>query len=165
MIYLICAQNKDKELLDISRPKTVDTHFWQYVLKITNHRNVLYSYDFYKKSIKQILPNRVNVIYTIEDRKSIPPIMNAIIETRVNQIVSLYGNKGDDIYIIGDRQLIDLFARKSDFLIVYSTNEVVSDDISIFDSINFGDYSILKKEQIDEHQVEFYVKVKNSLGL
>lgn len=165
MIYLICGQNSDKELLEICRPKTIDTTLWQSFLSITNHRNVLYSYDFYTKATKQILPNRVNIIFTPNSKKSIPPIMNAIIENKINQVISIYQGKVDDIYIIGDKYLADLFYKVADYLIVYTTDELSSCDQSIFDIINFSHYNILKKEEIEGHTIEYFVKVKTTLGL
>lgn len=165
MIYLICGQNSDQELLDICRPKTTDTTLWSNFLAFTNHRNVLYSYDFYTKATKQILPNRVNIIFTQQNKKGIPPIMNAIIENRINQVISIYQGKVDDIYIIGDKDLVDLFYKAADYLIVYSTDELPSCDLSIFDAINFAHYNILKKEEVEGHKIEYFVKVKTTLGL
>lgn len=165
MIYLVCAQNSDKELVDICRPKTIDTAFWGFVKELTNHRNVVYSFDFYQKASKQILPNRVNIIFSLGNKKGIPPIMNAIIETKVNQISQTYGNKVDDVYIIADNHLVDLFYKTADYLIVYSTDELSSTDQSIFDAINFAHYNILTKENIENHTIELYVKVKTALGL
>ncbi len=165
MIYLICAQNKEKELVEIAKPKILETKLWNYFLEITNHRNVLYSYDFYKSAIKQVLPNRVNIIFTEHNKKSIPPIMNAIVENKTQLVTSIYQDKVDDIYIIGDKNLVDIFYKVADFLIVYTTDELPSCDQSIFDAINFSHYSILKKGQTNDHTVEFYVKVKTSLGM
>lgn len=165
MIYLICPITKENELAEIGKPKALESDFWKYALEITNHKNVIYSLDFYKKAIKQILPNRVNVIFTKENRKKIPPIMNGIIESRITQILNSYKNKVDDVYIYADKYLIDIFYRYADFVVVYQTEQLTTTYQSVFECINFAYFDLLKKEIIKGNKIEYYVQVKNTIGI
>jgi len=157
MIYLICAQDSKKRIAEVDSKADAKTKFYDYVMSITNHRNVLYPYEFYLDVTKAILPNRVNVIFNVTRKRKIA-VVNAIVVNSVKEILSTYSNNVDDVYIIAStRQMVDYFGNHADYLIIYETEDLGHTVQSINDTINFANYNLLKTEIYENHKIHYLV--------
>jgi len=163
MIYLICAQDSKTRIAEVSKESELKSHFWEYVLSLTEHKNFLYSYSFYTKLVKQPLPNRVNVVFSFEKKNKMTFITNAIMCNSFKQILSSYKDKRDDVYILANRTLMEAFAGYADFLIVYQTNELTCGQQLLPDTINFADYNLLSQQEKSDFKISHFVRVPNFL--
>jgi len=158
MIYLICAQDSKRRIVELDSSSDTKTSFYKWAMDITAHKNVMYPYEFYRSVSKAILPNRVNVVFTKERRKRRVPIINAIIANNVKDIISTYSNNVDDVYILATtKEMIDYFGNRADYLIIYETDTIGHTVHDITESINFANYNLLKKETFTNHKITYFV--------
>jgi len=163
MIYLICAQDSKKRIAEVSKEEDLKSSFWEYVLELTKHKNFLYPYSFYSRLTKQVLPNRVNVIFASEKKKRMPNITNAINCNNIKQILTSYKNNNDDVFILGSKTLIEMFAVHADFLVICTTDELGYVQQYMQDTINFADYNLLVSQENNNFKIQHFVRVPNFL--
>jgi len=163
MIYLICAQDSKRRIVELDSSSDTKTAFYKWFMDITNHKNVMYPYEFYRSVSKAILPNRVNVVFTKERKKHRVPIVNAIVVNNVKEILSTYTNNVDDIYILAStKDIIDYFGNHADYLMVYETDTLGHTVQDITESINFANYNLLKTEHFTHHKISYFVVNPNN---
>lgn len=162
MIYLITAHDRQKRLARIDDPKQLKTKFWDSVCELTAHKTVLYSIETFDAFDKKALPNRVNIVYAKSNRQT-RHLPNVLVNNNFKDIVETFGNKNEDIYIIGSTQdIVETFSKDADYIIDYSTDEIGHTLQSIFDSINFADYTLLKKKEYPEFDIRYFVREKTN---
>ncbi|MCQ2956469.1 MAG: dihydrofolate reductase [Mycoplasmoidaceae bacterium] len=130
--------------------------------KLTNHKTTLYPLETFTAFNDRPLPNRVNIVFTRNIRKA-KKMPNALITHDKKDLVSTFGGKNEDLYIIGStRYIIELFAKDVDYIIDFTTEEMGFTVQSIFDSINFADYDLLKKQDCDGYVTRYFVRAKQN---
>ncbi|MCQ3915670.1 MAG: dihydrofolate reductase [Mycoplasmoidaceae bacterium] len=131
-------------------------------MNLTAHKTVIYPVETFLVFNKVPLPNRVNIVYSYYNKK-VKDINNVVVNNNYKDIVSSFGGKNEDLYIIGStRDIIERFAKDVDFIIDYSTEEMGYTTASIFDSINFADFTLLKKQELEHYDIRYFVREKTN---
>ncbi|MCQ2748210.1 MAG: hypothetical protein MJ223_03070 [Mycoplasmoidaceae bacterium] len=158
MIYLVTAHNKLKQISTLNQTKHLKSDFWESVLELTKYKTVLLSTDIFKLLNETAIPNRTNVLFRSHNKQS-KPIPNVIENGNVKEIISTFKNSKDDLYILcTDKTILEYFIKAGDFLIDYTTDELEPTDVSIFDAINFADYSLLTLREYDKLIIRYFVR-------
>lgn len=162
MIYLITMHDSKKRLTTLDNPEQLKAKAWKAIAKLTNHKTTLYPLETFSAFNGKPLPNRVNIVFTKNVRKA-KKMSNALITHDKKDLVSTFANKNEDLYIIGStRYIVELFAKDVDYIIDYTTEEMGFTVQSIFDSINFADFDLLKKQECDGYTTRYFVKTKQN---
>ncbi|MCQ3907553.1 MAG: hypothetical protein MJ219_02125 [Mycoplasmoidaceae bacterium] len=108
------------------------------------------------------LPNRVNIVFANRNKKS-NKLPNVLINNNIRDIITTFQNQDDDLYIIGSTtDIVEIFSKDADFIIDFTTEELGHTEQSIFDTINFADYKLLRKEEYPKYVIRYFVREKNN---
>ena len=158
MIYLVTVHNSLKMLAILNDPAQLKTKFWESVEKLTLHKTVLYSPDVYRALSATPMKNRVNIMFSPSNDKT-HKIPNILMNNNVKDIIASFKNSKDDIYVLcTNKNIMEYFAKDADFIIDYTTSELECTDISIFDTINFADYTLLKTREFENFVIRYFVR-------
>lgn len=158
MIYLITTHNKRKNLSYISSQNHLHTHLWKAISELTVHKTVLYPTSTFTAFKNKALPNRVNMVFAESNRKT-QKLPNVLVNNNYKDIINTFQNKSEDLYIIGTTQyIIERFAKDIDFIVDYTTEEIEATKVNIFDTINFADFILLKKEDHSHFVIRYFVR-------
>ena len=164
MIYLIVLQDNEECFIPINCKRVLDTSFFEFFLKLTKNKNVLYTYQFYRLS-NSILINRNNIIFFNNFREhKIPSIDGGIITSNINDIINFYHNKQQDIYVlISSQSFCNLLIEYADYLIIYeTTNDCNIKYLTpIIDIISFDKFNFLTKTINKIESIYYFVKNDN----
>lgn len=162
MIYLVTVHDRQKRLSTISTQHHLETHVWKSILDLTFHKSILYPVETFYAFKQQPLQNRVNIVFT-QGSKRVRKMPNALINNNFKDIISSFSNKDEDLYVIGStKEIVELFAKDADFIVDYSTEELGFINQSIFDTINFADYTLLKKQDYEFYTLRYFVREKTN---
>lgn len=162
MIYLVTAHDRQKRISHIDQPEYMHTYFWKSVLNLTMHKTVMYGMDTFNALNRQPLVNRVNICFARQSKK-VRSIPNVLFNNNIREIIATFSGNRDDIYVIGStRTIIEMFAKDADYIIDYSTEELGHTSQIIFDSINFADYNLLKKQTSVNFDIRYFVREKTN---
>lgn len=162
MIYLITAHDREKMISEINKPECLKTVFWDSVLTLTKNKTVLYTEDTFNALHHTPIEDRINICFAKQNRKN-KTLPNILINNNFKDIVSSFSGKSEDIYVIGStRRFIEMFAKDADYIIDYTTEELKSTEFIIFDSINFADYNLLKKQVREKYDIRYFVREKSN---
>lgn len=158
MIYLVTVHDRQKRLSNIDNHKALTTHVWKSILELTFHKSVLYPLETFKIFKGKPLDNRVNIVFAPGNSKT-RKIPNVLINNNFKDMVASFAGKDDDIYVIGsNRNIVEMFAKDADFIIDYSTEELGHTTQGIFDTINFADYTLIKKHDYEHYTLRYFVR-------
>lgn len=167
MIYLICAKDSKQRVAEINDKDTYKTNlFYKYFVENFEHKNILYPLDFYTSIIKEIIPNRVNVIYADKSIKTLPNIVNGIVSNNIREIIKAYRNEIDDVYIFAtSKWIIEEFHQYADYIIVFSCDEIGYTLQYLSDILDFSNYDLLRNENVPgkKYRIEYFVN-NNKVG-
>lgn len=162
MIYLITVHDRKKRLSNVDNPEQIKTHVWKSINKLTIHKTVLYPIETFNAFQNKALENRVNIVFSYRNKK-LERLSNVLTNNNIKDIVSTFGEKDEDIYVLGtSRTIVERFAKYSDYIIDYTTEELGYTVQSIFDSINFADYNLLKKMEFQHFDIRYFVREKTN---
>lgn len=162
MIYLVTFHDRKKRLANLNTNAQLTTKCWKSILNLTAHKTVIYPLETFLFFDKKPLPNRVNIVYSYYNRK-VKDINNVVVNNNYKDIVSTFAEKSEDLYVIGaTREIIERFAKDADYIIDYSTEEMGYTNASIFDSINFADFTLLKKQEMQYYDIRYFVREKTN---
>lgn len=162
MIYLVTVHDRKKRISHIDNEKDLKTNVWKSILKLTTHKSILYPLTTFNTFNNVAIPNRVNIVYAkkIEKDKKLP---NVLVTNEYNKIIQAFKEATDDLFIIGtSRGIVETFAKDADFIIDYTTEELGFTMVSIFDTINFADYTLIKKRDYDHYTLRYFVREKSN---
>lgn len=158
MIYLITTHDRTKRLAFINSPKDLKTNIWEAIFKLTTHKTVMYPLSTFVAFQNASLPNRVNMVYA-QSNKRTQTLPNVLVNNNFKDIVQTFKGSNEDLYIICTTQfIIERFAKVADFIIDFTTEELDSTQYNIFDTINFADYILLKKEDWANYVIRYFVR-------
>jgi len=164
MIYLICAKDNKQRIVELDdKDNFKENLFYKYIVESFEHKNILYPLEFYNGIIKQILPNRVNIIYTHESTKKLPNVVNGIVLNDYKEIVRSYKNDIDDVYIFAtNKWIIEEFHKLADYIIVFVSDSIGYTMQFLPDYLNFSDYDLIRSENPTnkDFRIEYYVSNK-----
>lgn len=161
MIYLVTVHDRQKRLSNIDSQKQLQTKVWKSIVDLTLHKTILYPLETYNAFNKKALPNRVNIVFSrLRKAHKIP---NVLVNNNFKDIVSEFAEKSEDIYVIGStKEVVERFSKDADYIIDYSTEELGHTNQSIFDTINFADYTLLKKTDYKDFTLRYFVREKTN---
>ncbi len=158
MIYLVTVHDRKKRVSTISSQKDLETHVWKSILDLTFHKSILYPIETFNTFKQQPLSNRVNIVFS-QSTKRARKMPNVLVNNNYKDIVSSFSGTDDDVYIIGStKEIVERFAKDADFIVDYSTEELGYTNQSIFDTINFADYTLLKKQDYEHYTLRYFVR-------
>lgn len=161
MIYLVTVHDRQKRLSNIDTPRQLATNVWKSIFNLTSHKTVLYPLATFNAFDKKALPNRVNIVFC--DYRRVQKIQSVLVNNNIKDIVDDFGGKSEDIYVLGStRDIVERFAKDADYIVDYSTEELGHTSISIFDTINFADYTLLKKTDFKDFTLRYFVREKTN---
>lgn len=162
MIYLITVHDRKKRLSNIDSKKQLSTNFWKSVLKLTEHKTILYPIELFNAFDKKQIPNRVNILFSYFNKK-VKDVKNILINNNFKDIIMTFGEKSEDLYVIGaTRVLVERFSKDADYIIDYTSEEMGFTNQIIFDSINFADYTLLNKKECEHFDIRYFVREKTN---
>lgn len=162
MIYLITVHDKLKRVANIDTQTDLKTEVWKSILRVTTHKTILYPLKTFNTFHNVALPNRVNIVFANRNKKS-AKLPNVLINNNFKDIINTFQDKEDDLYIIGSTtDIVELFAKDADFIIDFTTQELGHTEQSIFDTINFADYTLLRKEEYPRYVIRYFVREKTN---
>lgn len=165
MIYLVCAQDSKKRIVELKDKDYVHNDFFRFYEESTYHKNILYPLEFYNLS-KQIFPNRVNVVFSKEHKRNLIKIPNGIVMSNTKEIVNTYHNKIDDLFILASHEwIINEFQKFADFLIIYTSDTIGFTHQQIVEDINFADFNLIKTINKKNCTIYYFARTaENFLG-
>lgn len=162
MIYLVTVHDRQKRLSNMHTEADFKSQCWKSILELTAHKTVLYSAESFNALKSKPLPNRVNIVFAHKTRGA-NALKNVLVENNFKELVSTFGGKAQDIYVLGiNKFLVERFAKDADFIIDYSTEEISGTTQGIFDTINFADYTLLKKQEHKYFDIRYFVREKTN---
>lgn len=162
MIYLVTFHDRKKRLSNLDHEAQLKTNCWKSILKLTEHKTVIYPVETFLVFDRKPLPNRVNIVYSYYNKK-VKDINNVLVNNNFKDIVTSFAGKNEDLYIIGStKEIIERFSKNVDYIIDYSTEEMGYTSASIFDSINFADFTLLKKQELEHYDIRYFVREKTN---
>ncbi|MBQ0045415.1 MAG: dihydrofolate reductase [Mycoplasma sp.] len=162
MIYLVTVHDRNKKLSNLHTEKDLKSFCWKSILELTVHKTVLYSSDSFNAFKNKALPNRVNIVFS-KKTKGAQKITNVLVNNNYKDLVETFGGTKQDIYVLGlNHFLVERFAKDADFIIDYSTEEISRTTQGIFDTINFADYTLLKKQEHTHFDIRYFVREKTN---
>lgn len=162
MIYLITVHDKLKRVAHIDEAADLKTDVWKSILQVTTHKTILYPLKTFNTFHNTAIPNRVNIVFANRSKKS-NKLPNVLINNNFKDIINTFQDKDDDLYIIGSTtDIVELFAKDADFIIDFTTQELGHTEQSIFDTINFANYTLLRKEEYPEYVIRYFVREKSN---
>ncbi|MCQ3908400.1 MAG: dihydrofolate reductase [Mycoplasmoidaceae bacterium] len=127
-------------------------------MTLTEHKTIIYPVETFLVFDRKPLTNRVNIVFSYYNKK-VKDINNVVVNNNYKDIIATFAGKNEDLYIIGStREMVERFAKNVDFIIDYTTEELGFTTQSIFDSINFADFTLLKKEEHEYFDIRYFIR-------
>ena len=161
MIYLITVHDRKKRLSNIDKSSQLKTQVWKSINVLTSHKTLLYPLETFNAFDKKPLPNRVNIVFCSFHK--VGKQSKVLTTKNIKEIVNTFAGKNEDIYVLGStRQIVEQFAKCVDYIIDYSTEELGYTAQCIFDTINFADYTLIKKTDEKYYTLRYFVREQNN---
>ncbi len=128
----------------------------QHFKKTTMNKTVVMGYNTFLSLDKKILPNRKNIIFS--NKKDLK-IKNAIVTNDINFVLKLA--KKSDVFIIGGKQIYELFNEYCEEIIMSRLNKSYNCDLFFEPKLKY--FKEIKKIKHDDFSVYFYKNFKHKI--
>ena len=124
--------------------------------KITTGKTVIMGRKTFE-SIGKVLPNRRNIVLSRQTGKK---IQGAEVFHSLEEVMNLFENSSEEVFIIGGADLYDEMMSKFDKLYISFVKKEDKDANAFFPKINFSDWEIVEGKDYEEWDFRELKRVK-----